>query len=132
MLYASELRTAIAISLGAIAGALSRYYISVALTDRLGLGFPYGTTVVNLSGAFIMGLFVALVAQRLPNLSPELRLLISVGFLGSFTTFSTYALDTVNLLRDRPWFLALFYWAGSPILGVLGLYAGARVARFWF
>lgn len=122
-------RPPIAIALGAIAGALTRYYTTLWFTNKFGTGFPYGTLCVNLTGAFIMGSFAAL--ARRGGVSPEVSLLVAVGFLGSLTTFSTYALDTSNLLGVSPnsesptrLLLALLYWAGSAILGVVSLWLG--------
>ncbi|MBV6622536.1 MAG: fluoride efflux transporter CrcB [Rivularia sp. (in: Bacteria)] len=123
-----NLRAPLAISLGAIAGALSRYYLTLAFSRWLGTTFPYGTFAINLSGAFIMGFFTTLAFESVV-LSPDLRLLITVGFLGSYTTFSTYALDTANLLRIDSWFVTLFYWLGSAFLGVISLEIGSFLAR---
>ena len=117
-----------AISLGAIAGALSRYYLTLAFSRWLGTAFPYGTFTINISGAFIMGFFTTLVLEKVV-LSPDLRLLITVGFLGSYTTFSTYALDTANLLKMSSRFVTLFYWLGSPFLGLISLEIGSFFAR---
>lgn len=124
----SVVRAPIAISLGAIAGALSRYYLTVSFTQWLGITFPYGTFVINLSGSLLMGFFTTLVLQRVIT-SPELYLLITVGFLGSYTTFSTYSLDTVNLLHEGNQAIALFYWAGSALLGVVSLLIGRFLAQ---
>ncbi|NJL22099.1 MAG: fluoride efflux transporter CrcB [Leptolyngbyaceae cyanobacterium SM1_3_5] len=119
------MRAAVAISLGAIAGALSRYFVAIALQTWLGSGFPFGTLFVNLSGAFAMGWFSSLsIAVR----SPEVRLLIATGFLGSYTTFSTYELDAANLLALRQWQAAALYWLGSAILGVVALLGGRLLA----
>ena len=123
-----NLRAPVAISLGAIAGALSRYYLTLAFTRWLGTAFPYWTFTINLSGAFIMGFFSTLVLER-AFLSPDLRLLITVGFLGSYTTFSTYILDTVNLARIGDWKVSLFYWLGSPFLGLISLEIGSFFAK---
>lgn len=122
------LRTPLAISLGAIPGALSRYYLTLFLTRWLGSGFPYGTFFINITGAFVMGFFVTLTLERMIN-SPDLRLLVAVGFLGSYTTFSTYALDTSVLLRSGGQILALFYCLGSVFLGVIALEIGSFLAR---
>jgi fluoride exporter len=122
------LRAPVAISLGAIPGALSRYYLTLLATRWLGTGFPYGTFAINLSGALIMGFFVTLVLERSFS-SPDLRWLIAVGFLGSYTTFSTYALDTSVLLRSGRVGLASFYGLGSAVLGWLGLELGSFLAR---
>ncbi|NER84696.1 MAG: CrcB family protein, partial [Leptolyngbya sp. SIO1D8] len=87
------LRAPIAIALGAIAGALSRYYLTLVCASWLGSSV-YGTLLVNLVGAWVMGFFTTLIAIRILHLPQEVFLLISTGFLGSLTTFSTYALDT--------------------------------------
>ncbi|MEM6599370.1 MAG: fluoride efflux transporter CrcB [Cyanobacteria bacterium P01_D01_bin.36] len=124
-----SIRNPIAVSLGAIGGALSRYYLSILLAQRFGAAFPYATVTVNLTGSFAMGFFTALVLERALILSPELRLLIAVGFLGSYTTFSTFELDTLNLLRDAGLNTAAFYWLGSSALGSLSLFLGVVTAR---
>ncbi len=124
-----SLRGAIAIGLGAIAGALSRYYLSLWINRWLGVNFPYGTLIVNLSGCIGMGCFWALVSERIVNLAPEVQMLIAVGFLGSYTTFSTYELDTVNLFRNNQIFKAALYWLGSAVGGFLSLWLGIAIAR---
>lgn len=123
------IRNPIAVSLGAIAGSLSRYYIGLWLSQRLGSAFPYGTLFVNLTGSWAMGFFITLVLERSLSLPPEVRLLIAVGFLGSFTTFSSYELDTLALWRNQAGAIAFFYWAGSAVLGMVGLYLGVWMAR---
>ncbi|CAA9570432.1 Fluoride ion transporter CrcB [uncultured Synechococcales cyanobacterium] len=122
------IRAPLAISFGAVPGALSRYYLTLLFARWLGTSFPYGTLIINLSGALVMGFFVTLTLERAIT-APDLRLLIAVGFLGSYTTFSTYALDTSMLLRTGGQDYALLYWAGSAILGVLGLELGSALAR---
>jgi CrcB protein len=126
MLQHSRWRTLIAISLGAIAGASSRYAIGLLLANWLGSQFPYGTLFVNLTGCFGMG-FVATIASNW--FSPDWRLLLTTGFLGSYTTFSSYALDTTNLLRSPTETLALLYWAGSIAFGLLSFYLGRALAQ---
>ncbi len=121
-------RAPLAISLGAIPGALARYYIGLLCLAWFGAGFPVGTLLANLSGAFMMGCFTTLALERVVS-SPDLRLFISVGFLGSYTTFSTYALDASNLLRSGQSGLALCYGFGSAGLGLLCLELGRLAAR---
>jgi CrcB protein len=121
------LRAPLAVSLGAVPGALSRYYLTLGFNQWLGPDFPYGTFVVNLSGALIMGFFTTLALERV--MPPDVRLLVAVGFLGSYTTFSTYALDTANLLQVGSRGASCFYWAGSSFLGVLSLEIGSFLAR---
>jgi CrcB protein len=122
------IRQPIAISLGAIAGALTRYYLTLWFANRFGVGFPYGTFFINLTGCFVMGFFVT-IAEQVALIRPEIRLLIAVGFLGSYTTFSTYELDTRNLMRQGDFIWALFYWLSSAILGVISLQLGIILAR---
>lgn len=121
-------RDSIVISLGAISGALSRYYLTLWFSQRFGTSFPYGTFVINLSGALLMGFFRTLVWERVVS-SSELSLLVAVGFLGSYTTFFTYALDAATLLQTGNRKTALFYWAGSAVLGVLSLEVGSFFAK---
>jgi CrcB protein len=124
----SVLSAPLAVSLGAIPGALSRYYLTVLFSQWLGASFPFGTFFINLSGALLMGFFATLALERVIT-SPELQLLITTGFLGSYTTFSTYALDTSVLLRGRNRAKALFYWAGSVVLGGICLEIGIALAK---
>ena len=128
MLYIDPALTApLAIGAGAIFGALSRYYVTILLAQRLGNRFPYGTFVINLSGALLMGFVTTLALGKV--ISPSLQLFIATGFLGSYTTFSTYALDTANLARSRGQKVALFYWAGSAIIGGASVKLGISLAR---
>jgi len=122
------IRAPLAISLGAIPGALSRYYLTMLFARWFGGSFPYGTFVINITGALLMGFFVTLTLERIIT-SPDIRLLVAVGFLGSYTTFSTYALDTAILLKCGNYSLVLFYWLGSAALGLIGLEIGSFLAR---
>jgi CrcB protein len=125
----SALISSLAVSLGAIPGALSRYYLTVLFGQWLGVSFPFGTLAINLSGALLMGFFATLAIERVIS-SPELQLLITTGFLGSYTTFSTYALDTSILLQSGSRTKAIFYWLGSVVLGgfclEIGIALGGR------
>ena len=118
----------IAMSVGAVLGSLSRYYLTVLLARRFGTRFPYGTFVINLSGSLLMGFFATLALSQI--VAPYLQLLIMTGFLGSYTTFSTYALDTANLARSRTRIVAFAYWAGSAVGGGLCLEVGIGIARW--
>ncbi len=118
----------IAIAAGGSLGALSRHFMAGAITRMLGIGFPYGTFAVNLLGSFLMGLLVTAFAARF-EVSQELRSFITVGFLGSFTTFSTYSLETVLLIERGEWATAALYAFGSLALGVAGLFVGIYVGR---
>jgi len=123
-------RVPIAISFGAMAGALSRYYLTLGFNEWFGTAFPFGTGFINGSGAFMMGFFATLAIER-TLISPDLRLAIAVGFLGSYTTFSSYELDSEKLLTTETWDITSLYWIGSAILGVLCLEVGTYLARRW-
>ncbi|PSO58265.1 MAG: fluoride efflux transporter CrcB [Cyanobacteria bacterium QS_7_48_42] len=123
------LRHPIAISLGAIAGALSRYYLSLWFAQRFGTSFPYGTLFVNFTGCLGMGFFVTLALEQITVVSPEIRSLVAVGFLGSYTTFSSYELDTLALLRDRHTAVALLYWLSTAVVGLFSAQLGVILAR---
>ncbi|MBE9180709.1 fluoride efflux transporter CrcB [Oculatella sp. LEGE 06141] len=118
--------TPLLIALGAIFGALSRYYLTL-LAAQHGTTFPYGTLCINLTGCGLMGFLSHLVANRVAAVDWQAVLII--GFLGSYTTFSTYALDTSNLLRTGKRKRALLYGFGSPILGFLGVELGLFLAQ---
>ena len=122
-------RNLIAVSLGAIAGALSRYYISLWFLQRFGVAFPYGTFVINITGCFVMGFFFTLATERILTISAEIKLLVATGFLGSYTTFSTYGLDTVTLLAAQRFAPALIYWLGSAMLPIASVQLGVVIAR---
>jgi fluoride exporter len=123
-----ELRIPVAIALGAIPGALSRFYFTRFCVQQFGTDFPYGTFIINLSGSLLMGFISTFMLSR-ATLPPELRALVTIGFLGAYTTFSTYALETDVLLQSGHWGKTLFYWGGSAFLGVMSLEIGSLLAR---
>lgn len=119
----------ILIAIGAALGANARYLVGVWAGNRLGADFPYGTFIVNIVGSFILGLLLALGTERL-QLSPEARLLLAVGFLGSFTTFSSYAVESTNLLREAGLWRGLLNVFGNNLVGLLAAVSGAAFARW--
>jgi len=123
-----QTRAAIAVSLGAIVGALCRYYLGLGLTHLISPNFPAGTLIVNLLGCFLMGAIVTMAVKDLFS-HPDLLLLLTTGFLGSLTTFSSYELDTVELLEDKKFLISFLYWAGSPLLGLLSVTLGISLAK---
>jgi CrcB protein len=128
MISDPNLRIPIAISLGAIAGALSRYYLTLWFAKTFGISFPLGTLFINLTGCLGMGFFVTFALERVVEISPEVRLMVTTGFLGAYTTFSTYGLESVMLLREGSFTAAGFYWAGSAILGLISVQLGVILA----
>lgn len=116
------------ISLGAVLGANARYWLGGWAAEKFGAAFPYGTLIINLTGSFVLGLFVTLVTDRF-LVDPNWRLLIAIGFLGSYTTFSTYTYESVNLILSGQPGLGLLNLFGSSILGALAAVAGIVLAR---
>lgn len=126
----AAIRNPVAVSLGAIAGALSRYYLKLWFVERFGVTFPYGTFFINMTGCFLMGLVFTLATETVITITPEVRLLIATGFLGSYTTFSTYGLDTVSLSEAVQIVPALIYGVGSAVGGIASVKLGMELVRW--
>ena len=120
--------TLLFIGLGGAAGAVSRYLVDTAVLDRFAGAFPLGILIVNLSGAFFVGLLAALIVDR-GVLPADLRNPLMVGFLGAYTTFSTLMLDSWRLIEDGLPVLALLDVFGSVILGIVAVVAGLWLGR---
>jgi CrcB protein len=118
------------ISLGGILGANARYLLGAWIAERYGTSFPYGTLVINISGSFVIGLFLTLIAERFV-LHPNWRLFFAVGFLGAYTTFSTFSYESVVLLQNGAWRLGLVNMVGSVVLGPIAVVMGMVVARLF-
>jgi len=113
---------------GGFLGAVTRYGLS-GLAHRLVNGvFPAGTLAVNLIGCFVIGAIMSLVEDR-QMLAPDTRLFLTIGFLGSFTTFSTFGYETVELLRHGSMRLAAWNVAGNVLVGLAAVVAGWSAAR---
>lgn len=119
----------LAISAGAVPGALSRYYITEWSKRVIGTKFPYGTFIINITGCLIIGFFITLISE-IQNFPLEVRLLVVTGFLGAYTTFSTYGFDTLTMWRRGNLLATMFYWAGSVIFGIIGVSIGVFIAHF--
>lgn len=124
------MQTVLAIALGGALGAVSRHFVSNAVMKLFGGSFPLGTFAVNVLGSLALGLLIVLFAHKL-QATPVLRPLLAVGFLGSFTTFSTYSLETVLLVERGDIQGAVVYAGGSLIIGVLALMAGMWLGRLF-
>jgi CrcB protein len=96
------------IFLGAGLGGVARYWMSNGVHVLLGREFPYGTLIVNVSGSFLMGLLYVLFAERFYSMAPALRSLCLIGFLGGYTTFSSFSIETFNLIESGAWMSAMF------------------------
>jgi CrcB protein len=117
-----------AIAVGGSLGAVSRYWMSVSTYQWFGQGFPYGTLMVNLLGSLVMGFLSVLLVHRF-HVSEEIRIGLLAGFLGSFTTFSTFAMDTLQLASNDAMLKAIIYILFSVLLCILGAWAGLVAAK---
>ena len=116
------------IALAGAAGTLARYWLGAGIQRLAGGSFPWGTVVINVSGCFVFGLFWALAVERF-NIDSELRIIILLGFMGAFTTFSTYMFESVDLLRAGAMFHALLNLLGQNLAGFIAVLAGMALAR---
>ncbi|TDJ68209.1 MAG: fluoride efflux transporter CrcB [Planctomycetota bacterium] len=115
------------VGLGGFLGAIARFGVSSFLAARPGPGFPFGTLLVNVLGCLAIGALMALL--ELEALSANLRLFLAVGLLGSFTTFSTFGYETIELLRDGAYQPALWNVAGSLVLGLCAVLLGRALVH---
>ena len=113
------------VGVGGFLGATARYALGVWLGARLGAAFPYATLLVNVSGSLAIGVLAALLTERA---APAWRLLLVVGFLGGYTTFSSYALEAVALAQRGEWGRGLWYVVGSNGLALAACAAGLAIA----
>jgi len=116
------------IGLGGFAGAIARYLVDGVVSDRTGGAFPWGTLVINLTGSFVLGLLFAMTAER-AILPAEIRGPVMIGFLGAYTTFSTFMLESWRLVESGAWGLALVNLGGSVLLGLIAVVAGLTLGR---
>ena len=122
------MKEAIYIAGGGAVGAILRYLISGVAYRVLGIGFPWGTLGVNLIGTFLIG-FLWGIFERIVIL-PEVKVFIFIGFLGAFTTFSTYAFETLNLLKEGELKMALFNILANNVLGIFLVFLGILTSKY--
>lgn len=116
------------VGLGGFLGAIARRVVDLWVSDRAGSAFPFGTLVINVSGAFLLGLLFAWAVER-DVLPREIRGPVMIGFIGAYTTFSTWMLESMRLFEDGAWQLALLNLGGSVVLGVIAVTGGLAVGR---
>jgi CrcB protein len=118
----------LAISLGAVAGANLRYWMSRYAVRLFGPVFPYGTLTINVLGSFVLGFFLVWTTER-TVVDPRWRLLIAVGFCGGYTTFSSYAYETMALFEHGQWMLMAANFVSNNLLACAAIVAGMALAR---
>jgi fluoride exporter len=116
------------IGIGGFLGANARYLVRGWIAERCGSAFPYGTLVINVSGSFILGFFIVLISERV-LMHPNWQLFLALGFLGAYTTFSTFSFESLALIQERLYLLALANVVGSVVLGLIAVLAGMIVGR---
>ena len=120
--------TIIEIAIGGAAGAVTRYFVDGWVSDRTGAAFPFGTLLVNLSGTFLLGLLATLALER-SVLPAAIRPPVLIGFLGAYTTFSTWMLESWRLAEQGALLGAVADIGGSVVLGLIALGAGIAIGR---
>ena len=116
------------IGLGGFAGAIARYLVDGLVSDRTGGGFPWGTLVVNATGSFLLGLLFAITAER-AILPAEVRGPLLIGFIGAYTTFSTWMLESWRLIEGGAYGPALANLSGSVVIGIVAVAVGLTLGR---
>jgi CrcB protein len=116
------------IGIGGFIGAVARYGMAVWVGQRWGRNFPLGTFIINVTGSFLIGLLMTLFTERF-LVNPQWRLLMVVGFLGAYTTFSTFEYETGALLKDGEWLIAGMNVVFSVVVGFAALKLGEVIAK---
>jgi CrcB protein len=116
------------ISLGAVVGGCARYFLSGFVARHFSTTFPYGTLIINITGSLILGFFLIYSTERV-LLDPRWRLLVAIGFCGSYTTFSSYAFETFALMEQSQWLMMSFNILGNNVLCLAAVLGGAVLAK---
>ena len=116
------------IGIGGFVGANLRYFVQGWAAQRWGGDFPYGTLIANVTGSLILAFFITLATERLA-ISPAWRLFLAIGLLGGYTTFSSFAVETLNLAGTGSWLWSALNLCGNVLLGLAGAFLGMLLAR---
>lgn len=116
------------VGVGGALGAITRYLLGLWIAECFGTAFPWGTMVVNVTGSLLIGLILTVLTDKVVA-DPAWRLLLVVGFLGGYTTFSSYTFEAMTLVSTGEWTLSLAYVLGSSVAGLLAVVLGATVAQ---
>jgi fluoride exporter len=118
-----------AVAVGAALGGLARFYLGDFIQHRAGIGFPAGTLVINITGSFLIGLFFRYALQS-AVIGPEMRIFLTTGFCGGYTTFSTFSYDTIMLLQDGEYGRASLYVGTSVAFALAATVLGIAAANW--
>lgn len=118
----------LAVAFGGALGSVARYLAGIGVGKMFGSGFPWGTLIINIVGSFLIGLFVECFALRW-NLSQPMRVFLTVGICGGFTTFSTFSLESALLMQRGDLVPAAAYVAGSVVLSIIALFGALHLVR---
>ena len=116
------------IAVGGALGSLARYWVATAVANRMGTRFPYGTLIVNMTACLIIGFVITLLGER-PGVNPAWRYLIPIGFIGAYSTFSTFEWETFANLQNGAFLMAALYVGLSCVLGLVAVWCGVSLAR---
>jgi len=116
------------IAVGGSLGAIARFWVGSAVAMRLGTKFPYGTFMINISACIIIGFSLTFLAKR-TDLNPAWRFLIPIGFVGAYSTFSSYEWETVSIMRNGEFSMAALYAFCSLFLGLVAIWCGILLAE---
>ena len=116
------------IAIGGAVGSVTRYLVGMAIQQRVGTTFPFGTLVINITGSFLLG-FLLRTTFSTVTLSPEQRALLTTGFCGGYTTFSTFSFDTAGMIEDGSYARAATYLVLSVGVSLVATFAGFAVAQ---
>jgi CrcB protein len=123
------LQKIIYLALAGAAGTLARYWLGGLISRNVSTGFPIGTAIINIAGCLAFGLLWAVIESRL-SISSQLRTIIFVGFFGAFTTFSTFAFETAQLLDESQWLWASVNIISQNVLGLIGMVGGLAIGKY--
>jgi CrcB protein len=107
---------------------MARYWVGSAIANRVGTKFPYGTLIINITACVIIGFSLSFLTKR-ADLSPDWRFLVPVGFIGAYSTFSTFEWETLSTIRTGAFLLAALYSVGSFLLGLAAVWTGTLIAE---
>jgi len=116
------------VGIGGFMGSILRFWVGTYIGQRMGTRFPYGTFLINVTGSFLIG-FVMTVLTEKTQLSPNWRYLIPIGFIGGYTTFSTFEFETLRAMQDGQFAISLLYVALSVLAGFLMVWMGVTVGK---